>query len=655
MGSGYMGEDWASAALDLVMCGKVLGKSEYTKAALKYLRALVEDNLVVGDKKGGLSAARADNGYAIRNRGFLACIAFDWLHDDPEMTPALRAELIGQFHAFVVDYKKDGYRREEPWSNHFLGYFGAAAMCGVAGEGDDPKASELRRIAHELWTNIIVPGYKARLVGGDYPEGWQYARLAGAALGLYVDAEGWAAAGGPLAVAAELPWLRESIAFQTHALLPDGVHVFDSGDWSKKPARPFPQQLLGVVAALPTGDAAGERALFLARQVKRPGEPMWNWLELAVIDPRRAGEDPRKDATSYLAAGTGTVFARTDWSGNATWMSLNAEPFFGDHQHLDQGHFEVVRGGDYLVLDPGDYGSYATMSHNTILVDDRHENLRWSPNQQIYSKDSQIARFDDEGGVVVAEAEFAGAYNPDDYPRYHPQRSVIRAERELVFSRNVIGGIGAPGAARIVIYDRMTVTKPTYGVTWIAHAMTTPETGPGSTRIQTGGSSATIQTVIPLNVTARLLKEPTVRGGSDPYTRNEVAEGISSTRIEVASPRGGTERRFLNAIVVASSGDKAPQAVRVEGEEVDGVAIDNEVYVFVSAGPQKSASALSYAYVPGGASLHVVVGLARGTRYTVAASAKDGRCRVAFTPGGVSAASAAGVLRIKLAGCALAK
>jgi hypothetical protein len=79
--------------------------------------------------------------------------------------------------------------------------------------------------------------------------------------------------------------------------------------------------------------------------------------------------------------------------------------------------------------------------------------------------------------------------------------------------------------------------------------------------------------------------------------------------------------------------------------------------VFVAAGPQKAASALSYAHALGGAaaSLHVVVGLPPGARYTVAASAKDGRCRMALTPGGASEASAAGVLRVKLAACAVAK
>ena len=85
-----------------------------------------------------------------------------------------------------------------------MGYFGAAAMCGIAADGDDARGTEMRRHARDVWNRIIVPGYRARLEGGDYPEGWQYARLVGAVLGMYVDAEGRTIPGAVTAISPEV-------------------------------------------------------------------------------------------------------------------------------------------------------------------------------------------------------------------------------------------------------------------------------------------------------------------------------------------------------------------------------------------------------------------------------------------------------------------
>jgi hypothetical protein len=523
-----------------------------------------------------------------------------------------------------------------------MGYFGAAAMGGLATEGDDPKGAEMHKLAREIWNKVIVPGYRTRLAGGDYPEGWQYARLIGSVLGLWVDAEGRASAGGTQKLIEELPWLKESVTFQAHALEPDGRHTWDSADWSKKPAEPFNQQLYGVAVALGPADPIAREAVFLARNAKRVGEPGWNWLRAVGDDPARAADDPRKGPTSYFAKGTGVVLARTEWSPSATWLAFNSGPFFGDHQHLDQGHFEIVRESDALLIDPGDYDAYSTMSHNAILVEDQKENDRWSPNQAVYSKSAHVERFDDARAVLWASAEYTDAYNPDEYPRYHKTRSVSRAERELVFSRAPVPGMAIPGAARIVLYDRITVTKPTYGVTWAGHASVRPEQTANVLRIAVGRSAATLTTLVPSGASATLLKEPTVKG-DEPFTNNNPAEGINSTRFEIPSARGKTERRFLTAIVVGSLGDRAPAATRIEGDGIDGAAIADEAYLFPSAALQKMPAAVAYK-APATAQHHVVTGLAPGAKYAPTVSADGGACRVAILPGGQLAASASGLL-----------
>ena len=650
--SGHMGEDWANMALDQALCGRVLKRPDYTKSAVQYLNALFDDQTEVGDKKGGDKSAERDDGYAIRNVGFLAAIAYDWLYGT--LSADERKHACTRLHTYVFWYRKGGYRPTEPWSNHFMGYFGAAGMGGMACDGDDgtkAAGNEMRNHAREVWNTIIVPGYRARLVGGDYPEGWQYARLIGAALGIYADAEGRASTGGPQKMVTDLPWLRESIAFQNHGLLPDMIHTFDSADWSHKPATPFPQQFYGVAMALPKDDPVARNAVWLGRLAKRPGEPVWNWLKALGDEPGRVSLDPRTGPTSYFAPGTGTMFARSDWTDRAVWMSFNSTAFFGDHQHLDQGHFELARGGDMIVIDPGDYDAYSSQSHNVILVDDKKENNRWNPNQQIYSKKAQIARFEDQGGIAYALGDYGDAYDPDDYPQYHKTHSVARAEREVVFSRTPLDAMHTPSSARVVIYDRITLTKGAYGTTWAAHAGVPPQVNGAVVKIPVGRSAATITTVLPEGATAKLLKEPTIKTDTI-FMNNQPAAGIDSTRIEIVSPKGKPERRFLHTIVVGASADAAPAPAKLDGDGLEGVLLEAEAYLFTTAGPQKVAAAVSYT-APVAATRHVIVGLAPSGKYGAALQAGDGGCKISLVPGGNLGASAAGVLLLNVTACAL--
>ena len=47
---------------------------------------------------------------------------------------------------------------------------------------------------------------------------------------------------------------------------------------------------------------------------------------------------------AYVAETSGPLYARSDWSATAVWMSLAAGEIFMDHQHYDQGHITIVRG-----------------------------------------------------------------------------------------------------------------------------------------------------------------------------------------------------------------------------------------------------------------------------------------------------------------------
>ena len=647
--AGYEAWDWANATLDLALCGAVTTRPEYTQAAVRYFRALLDDRHKVGDGAGGDEVVRHDDGYSIRTRGCFGGIAYDWLHDAPGMTAELRKHAVDRFVAWSRWSGESGYGRDQPIANYYVGWFGALAFGGIAAQGDDPRATDLLHAAQRMYGSDIVPSYEHKLAGGDFPEGWQYGDMVGAILAIFVDAE--SRSGSARSAFDDLPWLRQTIAFRAHALWPDGKHMLDTGDWSEKPAVAPAHTLLALATVLPSADEASKRALALARLANDPRGEEWHWLAALADDPGRVAEDPRHDAMSYLSRGTATVTARTDWSSDGVWFAITSAPSLSDHQHLDAGHFEVVRAGDPLLVDAGGYGSYSGLSHNVIAIDDRRENDRYAPSQGVWSDSASIARHEDEGRFVYALADYASAYDPSGYPESHPTRSVSRAEREVVFSRSPVPGLG-PGSARVVVYDRITLTKPSYGATFLLHGAGPPLVQGAGVRLVAGRSVAFATTVLPAGAVPVVVSEPTSLG-EGPYFANDPPEGTRSERVEVRSTSGDRERRFLHAIVVAGRDARAPSPSKIEGEGVDGVAIDDEAYVFQRAGVQSRAVAVQYV-APIAATRHVVSSLAPRARYSVSATREGATCRVSLAPGDGRAASDAGLVVLDLgSGCAV--
>jgi hypothetical protein len=641
--SGYEAWDWVSATLDLSLCHRVTGRAAYSRAALTYFRALLDDHVRVGDGAGGDAVIHHDDGYSIRTRGCFGAIAYDWLHDLPGMTPELRTHAVDRFVAWTDWFSESGYSHDEPIANYYFGYFGAVAFGGIAAQGDDPRASQLLRRAGRMYGSEIVPAFRSKLEGGDFPEGWQYGDLVGSLLALFTDAE---ARSSPSAFEA-VPWLRQAPTYRTHALWPDGRHMLDTGDWSDKPAVAPSHMLLALAIVLPPPDPIARQARALARLAADPAEE-WHWLAALGDDPTRPAQDPRAGALSYLARGTATLTARTDWSPRAVWVALTSAPSLSDHQHLDAGHFEMVRGGDPLVIDGGGYGSFSSLSHNVLAVDDRKENDNYAPNQATWSDTARIARYEDTPGWTYALADYASAYNPAGYPQDHPQRSVTRAEREFLFSRAPVAGM--PESARLVVYDRVTLTKPTYGVTFLLHGGSPPAGAGDTLRIAAGKSAAVVTTLLPAGATPALVNEPTDLGDG-PFYANEPPEDTKSVRVEIRSPLGATERRFLHAIVGGPAEGRAPAPARIEGDGADGVALQDEAYVFDRAGDQAKPAPLTYR-APAAAMRHVVVSLAPGARYDVSAAPEGGDCHVSIAPGHARAASGAGVLALEVGvGC----
>jgi hypothetical protein len=652
--SGYEAWDWANSALSLAICFRVTKDPRYADAAVKYFVALLDDHEHVGDGLGGDKVVHHDDGYSIRSHGALGAIAYDWLDGFPKMTPAIKTKAMDRFVVWTKWFGQKGWNHDEPISNYYMGWFGTAAFGALAAAGEDPRAADLRALTAKLWNDGIVPSYRDKLAGGDFPEGWQYGDNVLAMLALYCDAERTAGGTGKR-LETELPWLAETTTYRLHALTPDGVHTYDSADWEDHPPVAPPHGLEAVAMLLGTGDPAGRRAAALAALARQGVGDADDWRWLAVLTPSvpKPSEDVRSGPTSYLAPGTAMVFARTDWTNRAVWLSFTSAPQISDHQHLDAGHFEIVRGADRLVVDSGDDGALSGMSHNVILVDDHDEIMAYTPNQGTWGKGAKIARFEDDGATVYAMADYPTAYdgaNTEDTGK----RAVTRADREVVFAR---GAGGAGETARVVIYDRMTLRKASYQTTFVLHGGARPELAGARATVRVGESQAVATRLLPEGADARLVREPTPPRRDRPYFNNQPPDGVKSQRLEEASPRVGAtkERRFLHVIAVGASSDPpGPTPELRQSDTMDGAIVGQDAYAFVAAGAQPPPAPVALV-VPAG-TLHVmVIGLAPSQSYAVSSNRVGDGCALAIGPGAGSAVSAAGTMTVRLdAACAIA-
>jgi len=157
--------------------------------------------------------------------------------------------------------------------------------------------------------------------------------------------------------------------------------------------------------------------------------------------------------------------------------------------------------------------------------------------------------------------------------------------------------------------------------------------------------------LVPAGAVAKTMVEPTSKDKNSFWYNNDPPDKLQSTRIEVASPTGQVERRFLHAITVANAGEKSPRPAHFTGEGVEGTAVGDQAYVFPIARPFSAPAPLSYR-APQSATRHVIVGLAPDGHYHLEGARDGNTCKVSLTPGEGAVASNAGTLAIDERACA---
>ena len=425
----YMGLDWARHLQHCLVAWAATGDDRAAKTALRYFTALIDDLENVGDGKGGDKAATRDSGFAIRALGPYTALAYDWLHDHPDLTPTLKARARSRWAAWTTWYLANGYRARSPSTNYHAGYLAAVTFIAIAQRGEaGPDGDALwRLVADELWgkdmTKAMAPG--GVLDGGGWGEGWQYGPLSVAEYA----ASARAMAGQGVVVPGVRTWLDGLLLHTIHARAPGGG-TWAGGDtqWEEPNLPVNPNTLFAVMLgdASPTSQAwaAGELAT-LPGQYEFPLYAALAWSRgVKPVPPPRASWP-----TAYRVAGTGTFFARTGWDQAATWVvSQCSKTLDVDHAHNNAGNFALSRGADDLIIDPTPYGSLSTLTGNAPTIESDHLPLDYKPSQAWWSERTGFTwATQTASGVIATRCDYA-----DQYKFQHRPSDVPAAVRDLV-------------------------------------------------------------------------------------------------------------------------------------------------------------------------------------------------------------------------------
>ena len=374
-------------------------------------------------------------------------------------------------------------------------------------------------------------------------------------------------------------------------------------------------------------------------------------LELLWRDFDLKGKAPDDlPLTRYSGTPFGWMIARTGWGANSVVAEMKVnEQFYGNHQHMDGGAFQIYYRGP-LAIDSGSYqgsaGGYnsphnknyfkRTIAHNSLLIYDPSEKFAcWN-----YGGGDKTEFAANDGGQrmpgdrwdtcrsfkdLLSESYTVGRtlaheYGPDQHtPEYSYLKGDITkaytgkvddVRRSFVFlnlepegnaDRNP-EGVVTDVPAVLMVYDHVVSADPSFRKYWLLHSIEEPQTGKdGFTVARTkDGDSGKLHCSVLLPESAGIDKvggpgkEFWVFGNNYPNaatTRPDPCNERGAWRVEVTPGKESKEDCFFNVIQVAdNSVGKMLPVRRIDADKVVGAAVSDRVVMFSRDGRQLSDS-----------------------------------------------------------------
>lgn len=344
--------------------------------------------------------------------------------------------------------------------------------------------------------------------------------------------------------------------------------------------------------------------------------------------------------TRFSGTPFGWMIARTGWGENSVIAEMKVnEQFYGNHQHMDGGSFQIYYKGP-LAIDSGSYqgsaGGYnsphnknyfkRTIAHNSLLVYDPSETFAcWN-----YGGGDKTEFATNDGGQrmpgdrwdtcrsfkdLLSESYTVGKtlaheFGPDQQT---PEYSYLKGDITKAYTDKVSDvrrsfvflnlepkgnadvnpeGVVTEVPAVLIIYDHIVSSDPSFKKFWLLHSIEEPQIGKNDftvTRTRNGDSGKLhCDVLLPENADIEKVggpgKEFWVFGENYPNaatTRPDPCNERGAWRVEVTPSTEAAEDCFLNVIQVSDKdSDSKLHVKRIDAVKVVGIEVADRLVIF---------------------------------------------------------------------------
>ena len=548
---------------------------------------------------GGFNNIFIDTGYGSRYLGQYESIGLDWLNGYSGMTAAFQTQVENMLQRWFSYLQTNGYYYGSIASNYGAGEYISNVYTALAlnNIGYAQGATDLAQMV-AFRTNNAVPmltNPTNSLYGGFWAEGWNYGQLA---------AENDVLAGVALYDAGAIPndnaeaqWASQ-VTQDLITAAPTSSTIYDGGDWYAFPA-PFPgKDLFVVLASVDTNPTTLGYDDYILQNY--PGSPNPNAVDFMFGNPSGTASFWSNAPLQDFASGTGLLTARSDWSNNPVWVSLQMGNLLGaDHQTYEPGQLQIQQGGNDLLVDVNAYtgNQWPKPAYgNTVMVSDNGTGAQtylWGPGYWYGSPGVVTKAYEANGNYVYDYGDMSTIYSPAGYPGTGGSVSLLT--RQLVYLR--------PGL--IIAYDRVNTTQASFPKNLDWNFMNAPVVN-GNSFTETVGQSELFGATF----------------SADPLSTTATSYGLNGKMVQeiVTSDTLQTDDvQYVTAFQVGAAGSSmvGTQQILTSDGRMQGVQMGGYVVLFGRYGTLDLSTPISY-QVTGSSSLsELLTNLVPGQAYQV--------------------------------------
>lgn len=393
--------------------------------------------------------------------------------------------------------------------------------------------------------------------------------------------------------------------------------------------------------------ARAATARWIAQNLQAPSpnnfqSPRKTIFSFLLFDPAiQQLPDPRPlIPRAYLAPGVGRIFARTDWSADAAWLTYKLGWNTIEHQHGDANQIEFFRRGEWLTKERAGQGASIGSSdyHNTVTVENTKPTTINKPAQEENYKRGSQWFYNSNGDGILHTYSFGDGY------------TYILGDSSTLYDSNVLQSTDIVHVSRalvwlqpdfLIVYDRAdTATKGRFKRFWLNTPTRAEITGNRATVTTAQGQHLFVTTLLPLNAA---ITSESAEPLPDQVARDEPME----FRLRVQAPLDQTSVRFLHVLQGADAGARPASLTLIESKDdtkYSGVVVGTIAILFRE---QEFTPFSSVTYtVPANTTAQLVTGLRPNGDYDVKIQNVNDKIQVTITNGGTSRADSGGVLLI---------